>query len=188
MSRHDDRRVQYTKMFLRNALLELMKEKPIGKITPTELCRKANINRNTFYSHFSCVEELMQSIENELSEQMLRHINTFTSANDILSFLTGICQVIQDNADLFRTFLSDNGDPDYLPRMLAHVHDKAINDWRSRGFHFDDQDMELFFSFVSHGSVAVIRDWLSGGMKKTPEELALFIQTITAFDSRLFAH
>jgi predicted transcriptional regulator len=43
-----DRRVLYTKMFLREALFELMREKPIGKITPTELCRKANINRNIF--------------------------------------------------------------------------------------------------------------------------------------------
>ena len=36
-----DRRILYTKIFLKEALLELMKEKPVDKITPTELCRKA---------------------------------------------------------------------------------------------------------------------------------------------------
>ena len=42
-----DRRVRYTKMVLRESLLELMKTKPVVKITTTELCKHADINRNT---------------------------------------------------------------------------------------------------------------------------------------------
>jgi hypothetical protein len=49
MAAKEDRRVLYTKMFLREALLELMREKPVDRITPTELCRRAGINRNDTY-------------------------------------------------------------------------------------------------------------------------------------------
>ena len=37
--RDADRRVKFTKMVLRESLLELMREKPIGEITVTELCK-----------------------------------------------------------------------------------------------------------------------------------------------------
>ena len=62
----EDRRVAYTKMFLKESLLSLLQEKPIGKITPTELCRRADINRNTFYTHYESPEALLRSIEEEL--------------------------------------------------------------------------------------------------------------------------
>ena len=47
-----DRRVRYTKTVLKQSLLELMKDRPIGKITVTEICRLADVNRNTFYAHY----------------------------------------------------------------------------------------------------------------------------------------
>lgn len=61
-----DIRIKRTKKMLENALFELMKDKPVEKITPTELCRKATVNRNTFYSHYSSVTELYESIETAL--------------------------------------------------------------------------------------------------------------------------
>ena len=53
-------------MFLRESLLKLLETKPIEKITPTELCRHAGINHNTFYSHYRSPEELLHSMEEDL--------------------------------------------------------------------------------------------------------------------------
>ena len=43
-----DARVRYTKMMVKSSLLELMQTKPVAKITVTEICEKAGINRATF--------------------------------------------------------------------------------------------------------------------------------------------
>ena len=43
-----DARVRYTKMVVKSSLLELMQTKPVAKITVTEICEKAGINRATF--------------------------------------------------------------------------------------------------------------------------------------------
>ena len=45
-----DRRVKYTKQAIRDSFLKLLSEKPIEKISVTEICREAEINRGTFYS------------------------------------------------------------------------------------------------------------------------------------------
>ncbi|MBR8643897.1 TetR/AcrR family transcriptional regulator [[Brevibacterium] frigoritolerans] len=47
-----DRRIDRTKTFLKDALLKLLSENPISKISITELCNEANINRGTFYAHY----------------------------------------------------------------------------------------------------------------------------------------
>ncbi len=44
----EDRRTQYSKMVIRDTLFELMREKPINKITVKELCERAAGNRSTF--------------------------------------------------------------------------------------------------------------------------------------------
>ena len=48
-----DARVKYTKMVLKKALLELMQHKPVNKITVKEICERAELNRATFYAHYS---------------------------------------------------------------------------------------------------------------------------------------
>ena len=47
-----DARVRYTVHMIQNIFLELLKEKPIAKITVKEICERAEINRSTFYKHY----------------------------------------------------------------------------------------------------------------------------------------
>ena len=67
---HDaDRRVKFTKMVLRESLLELMREKPIGEITVTELCKNADVNRGTFYTYYKDPMDLLSHIQDGLCRE-----------------------------------------------------------------------------------------------------------------------
>lgn len=68
-----DRRTKYTKNVIRQALMELLKEKPISKITVTDICKLADINRSTFYSYYEDVYALMTQMQNELFEKYCHH-------------------------------------------------------------------------------------------------------------------
>lgn len=46
-----DARVRYTCKVIQDAFLDILKEKPISRITVKEVCDKAEINRGTFYKH-----------------------------------------------------------------------------------------------------------------------------------------
>ena len=54
-----DRRTKYTKSVIRQALFDLLKEKPLNKITVTDICKMADINRSTFYSYYEDVYALL---------------------------------------------------------------------------------------------------------------------------------
>ncbi|MFD1904069.1 TetR/AcrR family transcriptional regulator [Paenibacillus rhizoplanae] len=53
----------YKKMVIKESLLKLLTERSINKVTVTDICREANINRNTFYSHYASQFELLSTIE-----------------------------------------------------------------------------------------------------------------------------
>ncbi len=48
-----DARVRYTLMKLKESFLVLLEKKPINKITVKEVCELSELNRATFYTHFT---------------------------------------------------------------------------------------------------------------------------------------
>lgn len=47
---------------LRQAILELLQEKPFAKITVTDICKRAHCSRNAFYLHYESKEGLYDAI------------------------------------------------------------------------------------------------------------------------------
>ena len=60
-----DRRVKYTKKIIKETTLSLLKEKDISKITISEICTLADINRATFYRYYLDIYDLLEKIEEE---------------------------------------------------------------------------------------------------------------------------
>ncbi len=181
-----DRRVLYTKMFLRESLLELMKEKPISKITPTELCRRADINRNTFYAHYDSPEALLASIEDDLYEQIRKSLTHPLRSGNILLTLTEICEAIRKNGDLCKVIFSEHGDKAFLRRIINIARDLCIADWKAAGMDEADGQMEMLYIFTASGSVSIIEEWAREDMKKSPEQIARFIAMASAYGRQAF--
>ena len=64
-----DRRVRKTRALLTQGLIRLMKEKDIKDISVKELSDLVDINRGTFYLHYSDVYDMVAKIEDNLFEQ-----------------------------------------------------------------------------------------------------------------------
>ena len=47
-----DRRTKYTKKIIKDTLIKLLSEKEIKKVTVSEICAIADVNRATFYRYY----------------------------------------------------------------------------------------------------------------------------------------
>ena len=82
-----DRRIRRTRTAVFNAVLDLMVEKDTSKITVLELCKRADINKSTFYLHYKSMEDCLQNcfqiIMNgiiDISKKIKYEVSTITFA------------------------------------------------------------------------------------------------------------
>ena len=66
----DDRRARRSRRLLKESLLVLMKRKEFSQISVRDVTDEADMNRGTFYLHYSGTAELLQSVEEELLEEL----------------------------------------------------------------------------------------------------------------------
>jgi len=178
-----DRRVRYTKMVLRQSLLELMKSNTIDKITVKDICELADINRGTFYSHYSEPRALLEQIENDLfndlKDTLERYLTDADSSSGSYEMVYEIIKCIELNSDICKIILGEHGDPDYLKRIINLPYEKCRESWMLNMRVKDEKLAEYFYSFISSGSIGIIQMWILSGMKEPPEMLASMIDRLT---------
>ena len=180
-SGEDNRRVRSTRRKLREALLVLMKEKPINEITATELSEYADINRGTFYLHFTDTYDLLHNVEDDLIEQFDRVLNSRIpqNAEETILYLTEIISFLKNNLPLYGVlFSSNNNDIHLLQRVRQLVRDKCSFFWNTRAPGVTKGRMDLYTSFVAMGFIGVLSTWADNGMKEKPEEIAHLIMDL----------
>ncbi len=65
-TKKEDRRIRYTKQVIKDTLLKLLEKNQFAKITVTELCRRAEINRGTFYLHYYDMNDVLDDILDDM--------------------------------------------------------------------------------------------------------------------------
>ena len=164
-----DARVRYTKMMIRNSLLELLRTKPIAKITVTEICEMAGINRATFYAHYSDPSDLLHALESEIIEDVAHWVRPALTAvgSDLKDVLTRLVEYIGENADIcFQTLVVDV------------IEGQFMSSWAAAR-QMSKDEAEYLYTFIALGSVGMIRKWLAEGAKKPASEIAELILKIS---------
>lgn len=172
----EDRRVKYTKMVLKESLIDLLSKKDISCITIKQICEEADINRATFYTHYSDQYDLLRQIEYEFLENVKVYISVFKQkkADAILvDVLEEIFEYIKDNAKLCKLLLSKQGNLEFQKRIMMLIYDTNII--IKPGESLKKGEEEYMYSFIITGCVGVIHKWLDEGMKQSSRVMASMI-------------
>ncbi len=170
----EDRRVRYTKQAIRDGFLTLLSRKPIEKISVTEICREADINRGTFYAHYSDPYELKRSIENELTDAMQERLEELGQTR--LTAMQTLL-LLKEKEELCRVFAGPYGDNAALLRIIG----KHTDDYLLQELHAPEklsESIELCLRGLLVSSIStVVKYWLDSGMAATPERVAYMLET-----------
>ncbi|TFB13469.1 TetR/AcrR family transcriptional regulator [Filobacillus milosensis] len=178
MSKKLDRRKKYTRKVLKESLVTLLSQKTISKITVKELCEMADVNRSTFYTHYSDQYDLLEKIEEEIAEDMNQYLSSysFNVEEESLQMTEKLLEYIKDRQFMFQTLLNENGDPTFEVRLRTIAQRFMINNWLE-GQQLKEVDMTYLSTFVVSGAVHVIKEWIEYDVdvKQSPKEMAELI-------------
>ncbi len=83
-----DLRITKTRAAVKKAFLDIRATKPLEKITIKELSAAANINKATFYLHYSDIYDLSEKLERELICECLKSVpNTYDIFENVSEFV-----------------------------------------------------------------------------------------------------
>ena len=175
-----DRRVKYTKALLKESLVRLMQTKPISKISVKMLCEDADINRSTFYAHFSNQQDLLRWVEqgviSDVNQYLSDHPMSGQSEETIL-IMKQILDYTAKNADLFQVLLSDHGDTEFQRDLMSIAQKQLISNLRNDRS-LDERTSAYLQAFCIAGALTILQKWLRDGMVESSQEMAELISTL----------
>lgn len=175
MSDKIDRRIRKTRSQLRAGLARLMQEKSIKEITVKELVEEVDINRSTFYLHYTDIYQMLDSIESELMDEITAAMQSLPAdpINDGSSFpfITDMFYFLSKNQDICNALLGPNGDMAFvtkIERLIAETILERLND----RFPKEIKDITYAYAFCLTGCVGMVKTWLASTQQDTPEHMA----------------
>ena len=162
MNIKNNRRRRASRDAIENTFIELLQTKSLNEITVSDICKKAGLNRSTFYANYIDIYQLADTIretlEDNLNELYRSEISGGYNSNDYLPLI----RHIKENQPFYNTYFKLGYDNQ--SKILKYDTDLARDHF---GNHFIDYHCEFFKS----GITAIIKHWLSNGCLETPEEI-----------------
>lgn len=160
-----------TKIWIKDALMQLLKEYSFDEITVKQIVLTAKISRPTFYRNYSSKREVL---DDTITDIMLDYKEKFNqrNINDLYGLLVYCFQYFDSNHDYISImvgahltgYLSDK-----LTRQFADGIQDDTRNWRQWQTPLQKQ---IGVHFVFYGFLNVVIYWIATGRKESPETMA----------------
>lgn len=168
-----DRRKRKTKALLGKTLIQLLMQKDLKDITVRELTEVADVNRGTFYLHYTDIYDLFDQFERELLEEFAVVIGKHKQQEDVFAYpvMVDTFKFIAANADLFIAILRTR-ETSFFSKIVETNKPQNKKEWKKLIGDTPEECHEYYYAFITSGLYAMLIRWFSQGMRDTPEFMA----------------
>lgn len=154
------------------SLVDLLQEKSVDRITVSDVVRRAEINRGTFYAHYTDVPDvinhLIQQIFASIVDALAEQPKQLSDVPHVL--LPQIQSILETDLDFCRKIMTSKASNLMYEQLVAIVTDYMLQ--REEEFGFGNH--ELYISairFCAGGLTNLYRDWFAGKLDCSLSEL-----------------
>ncbi len=171
-----DARSVYTKRRIRDGYIGIINEKNDAHPSVAEISAAADINRTTFYNHYTNQHQLMNHIIDDQTDALARRIRNYNPID-----MYGLCRVIlmdiRENLDIYRAIFAEDAESSWKSRFYSFCSDN-LKDGAWIDLSLDTQRTML--QYIINGSMGVISEWVRTGMKEPKDKVFDFLDAVTA--------
>ena len=163
----EDKRIRKTKKNLKKALVEMLANASLDQISVTELCKKADTSRITFYSHYSDKFALVDDIFADMLEigyaDYRRRQQEYNPSGSVVQGYVNVLDTILDlyyaRFDFFR-----HTDPQKNPYLAFAFYNIVLDTVEQHTSHIEQRNLKLKYSarkiagFVCFGLLGFINE------------------------------
>ena len=178
MNTKNNLRFQETEQKIQSAFLQLLSEQPLHTITVGVICKKAAINRSTFYAHHENAEQLLSAIDACMSKDL--H-SIFEDSGEVPvpsyrdRFLMPYLQFLMQHKDFYRAYFQNAACFDCRNDLYTTCQKSLLYYLEEPDFRTPEKK-NLILSYYTAGIFALIREWVQCDCAPAPDEVAEMLQ------------
>lgn len=165
-----DRRYERTHEAIIEAFTELVIQKDYDEITVKEVAERADINRKTFYFHFTCIEEILDEMQDSIAKKLMEIYRRHASGSFDFSAITAtLNEIMSENYTLYRRLVMANSYRFFSRNIKDSVKDRFISQYMDgeRG-----EILNLVAEYCISGIFKLYRVWFENPGNVSAEQLA----------------
>ena len=158
---------QTTKRALGASLKKLLLQKPLNKITISDIAEECGISRMTFYYHFkdiydlvewTCVEDAAQALEGKKTYDTWQEgfLNIFHAVQANKPFVMNVYRCVS------RERIEQYLNPLIHSLILGVVQEKSV------GMSVSEADQQFIANFYEYAVIGVMLEWIGSNMREDP--------------------
>lgn len=178
-----------SRRMIRQAFIELMKEKDLDKITVTDIISRADLNRGTFYAHYQDTRAVIEQIENEIIDKMLEFLSEFhfkSFFQNPLPLLLKVARYLEEDEEYFRVLINSRGSEQFLIKLKSRFVAYMAMDTDVQDELKKSPEFIIRAHFFAGGVVGLYQAWFRGEIDYSFNELSLTISKIITGSSEMF--
>ncbi len=184
MEREGKKKAEYrssirSKALIKDALLSLMIEKPFEKISISDIVRRADVNRGTFYAHYSNTSDVLKSISSSVVDEIAVLISPYDPSHVLdapESFLAQITIFLLRDPEYYAKLLQSDKFHDVLDDARYSAVKKVIDNYPSELGEGERRMLVMVLDYAISGVMTLYSDIL---LKKLPVKLEDSVQYIS---------
>lgn len=161
---------QITKRALEQSLKNLLQQKPLSKITISDITEDCGISRMTFYYHFKDIYDLVEWACAEDAARALQNKKTYDTWQQ--GFVQIFHAVRENKVFVMNVYRCVNREQ--VEKYLVPLSDQLIMGViteRAAGMTVREADQQFIAQVYSYAFVGIMLDWIRDDMRADPEEL-----------------
>lgn len=162
-----------SRKMIRDAFMELVEEKKNGKVTVTDIVKRADINRSTFYAHYQDVQGVAEELEEEIFESTIplleiKYVNVYKNPKP---FLQNLAKIMEENEAFYRVLIKSNYADHFEKRLVEVLTDYILNSEEVPEVVINSPFFDMLITFVMGGIVNVFHKWFQGNLNYNMNDL-----------------
>lgn len=175
-----------SKRLIREAFAELIKEKQdISKITVTEIVKRADISKSTFYCHYEDIYAVAEEFGDEIINLVNKTLDAYIKDNnpmDISTYSNQIINTLKENETLYHKMLSSNMTYSFIEKLKEIFINKISANVKFKSISDDPKIRRVEINIIANAIIYCFVDYFKSEDRlglKSLDEISLIVEDLT---------
>lgn len=171
----EDRRARRSRKLLKESLLELMKRKTFTDISVRDVTDAADMNRGTFYLHYSGTTELLQSVETDLLSELQAlvdaHMQETVAVGSVAPVFEPVLDFLVEHRETCTVLFGSSEASGFFQALQQLVHENGALLVKTWFYPEDPRLTDYLLNFLAWGFIGLLSEWFEKDMALPKAEL-----------------